>query len=211
MNQARRILPVKIPGKFKKIPASERLISTGPDQYSRVVFISLIHRLSPIQKHRKPLWMIARNYIVHVLCSVKIGIPGSMRFQVVFIHHVNSIPVTQTVHGRIIGIVAHAKGVDIMTLKVQNVRQHFLFRNGASEQRRKLVAVYPVEYNPSSVNTHNMIVAERKLPKADILADKAAGPAVRVQKLYPERIQVGFLSAPKSRVIDGKTARNLGG
>ena len=96
VNQTGRVCVAEELGHFKNILASEGLISAGPDQDRRVVFISLIHGICTVKHHIQPFRLVMRYNVSVVLCKFS-NIPGTVGFQVCLIDHINTIFITKLI------------------------------------------------------------------------------------------------------------------
>ena len=111
---------------IKRNFSAERLVSDRPDQDCRMILVSLITGVDTIEHHRLPVHIVAWNHGILRHQSVVGGIPGTVRFQIVFRDHVQTVFVAQFIDSRCIRIMAGSDRVDVIALHRQNVGKHFV-------------------------------------------------------------------------------------
>ena len=121
-----------------------------------MIFISLIHGIGTIQHHIQPLRFVMRNYVSIVFCKF-CHIPGSMRFQVCLIDHINAIFITQFIDQRSIRVMTGSDRVDVVLFHDHQIFTQFCFRNISSTDRTELMTVYTFEYNTFAIQGHNTV------------------------------------------------------
>ena len=151
----RIILAVKL-RHLKDIFSAKGFISTGPDQDRRVVLVTLIHGIYTVQHHAQPFRFVVRNDI-RVISGKFCYIPGSVRLQIVFCDHVNTIFIAETVDWRCIRIMTGTDCIDVVLFHDHDVFEQFLTGHMSSCDGAELMAVHTLEYDTFSVQCHNTV------------------------------------------------------
>ena len=101
------------------IRAKRRLVSQGPHNHARMIFVPLHQANRPVKKRGFPLRHIGRPG------GIKIAIPRlprrmagaeAVHFQISLVNNIETVPVAQTVKLRRVGIMGTANRVDIVPL-----------------------------------------------------------------------------------------------
>ena len=93
-----------------------------------MILIPFYHAYGAVHKSSFPCGIIGQR---HVAVTFLIG----------FVHNVQAVVVEQSVHFRVVGIMARADGVQVMAFKQQYVLNHAFHRDGFSILRMNVVAV----------------------------------------------------------------------
>ena len=150
MNETGIIQTVEQTGHFIDVLAAVRLIATRPDQDRRMVFVTLVHRIGTVKHHRKPLRFVVRHDIGIVLRKL-CHIPGTVRFQICLINHVNAILITEFINLRRIRVMAGTDPVDVILLHRAKILAQLFLRHMPSADGTELVAVHALKDDPPSV------------------------------------------------------------
>ena len=200
MHQAGGIfLPVE-PGHLIDILAAEGFISAGPDQNRRMVFISLVHGIYPVQHHIQPFRMIAGYHPGEIRIAGPQAVPGSVGLQIVFRDHVKPVFVTQIINAHRIRIMTGTDGVDIVLLHSDDILHQFLPGYAPSCPGTELMAVHAFKHDTFSVKGHDMIL-HLKTAEAYPLGDHLCQLSLLIIYFQGQIIQIGFLRAPQKRLF----------
>ena len=109
-------------------------VTQRPNYNARVVLVALYHGFHAVNNRDTPNIAAARDF---AQCS--------MRFHVRFVDNVNTVLVTQIEHARVIGVMRHAKAIDIEALHDAHILFHAFVRNSTAIVRIQFVAVNTAE------------------------------------------------------------------
>ena len=193
----RIILTIKF-GHLKDIFSTKGLISTGPDQDCRVVFVTLVHGIYTIQHHTKPFRFVMRNNICVVSCKF-CHIPGTMRFQIVFRDHIKAVLITEAVDRRGIRIMAGTDGIDVVLLHSHNILDQFLTGYVSSCDGTELVTVHTFEHNTFSVEGHNAVF-HFKAAETNFFRNNLLEHSVLIIHFHVKVIKIRFFRTPEQRI-----------
>ena len=96
MYQAGRVILTEKLRHFIDIFSAKRFISTRPD-HCRMILVSLIHGVGTVKHHIQPFRFVMRNNMGIILCKLR-RIPGTMRFQICLVDHINTIFITELIN-----------------------------------------------------------------------------------------------------------------
>ena len=111
---------------LKDILPSKGFVSTGPDQYGWMVFVSLIHGIRPVQHHIEPFRFIVGNHKRLVQRFPHI-VPGSMRLQIHFIDQIKPVFIAKPVKHGTVGIMTGTDRVDVIPFHCRQILSQLLF------------------------------------------------------------------------------------
>ena len=200
MNQTGGIfLPVEL-GHLIDIPAAEGFIAAGPDQDGRMVLISLVHGIYPVQHHVQPFRMIAGHHSGEIRIVWPQAVPGSVGLQIVFRDHIKTIFVKQIIDAHRIRIMAGTDGVDIVLLHGNDILHQFLPGYAPACPGTELMAVHAFKHDTFSVEGHNMIL-HFKTSEAYPLRNHLCQLSLFIIHFQGQIVQIGFLRAPQKRLF----------
>ena len=131
--------------------AAPGFVSAGPDQNRRMVLISVITGIHPVQHTRAPLRSVPRHHRIRRGRSPFHRFPASVGFQIIFRNHIQPVPVAKLIQHRTVGIMAGADGIDIMPLHRQHILKRILLRDHPPALTAKFMPVNAVEHNAPPV------------------------------------------------------------
>ena len=195
MNQTGR---VKLPEELRHlidVPAAVRFIPAGPYQDRRMILIPLIRRVHTVQHHLKPLRPVIWNHLAEI-AGHHPRIPGSVGFQVILIHHIDTVLVAEPVDQGRIWIVTGTDRIDIIALHSLQILAKLRFTHMTSAHGAELMAVHALEYDPLPVQSHNVIL-HLKTPEPNLLRDDLLQYTLRIIDLNPQIIEIRLFRTPK--------------
>ena len=200
MYQSCRIFFTEELGHFINILSSEGLISAGPDQDGRMVFVSLIHGIYTIQHHRKPFRFVIWHNEIFIPVH-RIGIPASVALQVRLIDQIQTVFITKSVDQRRIRIMACPHCIDVVLLHDGQVFSKLLFRYMSSAHRAEFMPVNPFEDNSLTVQCHDAVF-HLKSAESHFLRNDFHQSAGGVCHGNRQVIKIRLFRTPERRMID---------
>ena len=164
-----------------------------------MIFISLIHGIGTIQHHIQPLRFVMRNY-VSIVFSKFCHIPGSMRFQVCLIDHINAIFITQFIDQRSIRIMTGPNRIDVILFHDHKVFTKFCFRNISSGNGAEFMTVYTFEYNTFAIQGHNTVF-HFKTTEPCFLRNHFLKVSCFIINFYGKIIKLRIFCAPENGIL----------
>ena len=121
-----------------------------------MILISLIHGVCTVKHHIQPFRFVMRNDIGIVFCKL-CCVPGTMRFQICLIDHIDSILIAEFIDQRCIRIMAGTDRIDIVLLHDLKVFAKLFFGNMTSAHRTEFMTVDTLEYDTFSIQCHDAV------------------------------------------------------
>ncbi len=178
------------------------LVAQRPHHHAGVVLVALDHGRHPFHRGGAPGVAVFRNHI-----------PGAVGLEVRLVDHVDAVLVAQLVHARIVGIVRHAKRVDVQPLHEKHVFFHALVGHHVAQIRIDLVAVDAPELDGLVVyviaREPRRVLLELHLAEADLVALVLHHRASGILEGQNQRVQVGLFTRPQCRGGHGHLERDL--
>ena len=198
VNQTGRVCVAEELGHFKNILASEGLISAGPDQDRRVVFVSLIHRICTVKHHIQPFRFVVRYNVGIILCKFS-NIPGTVGFQVCLIDHIDSVFIAELIDQGCIRIMAGTDRIDIVLLHRLKVFAKFFFGYVSSAYRTEFMTVHALEYDTFSIQCHDAVF-HFKTTESNSLRDHFLKLSCLIINFQCQVIKLWIFCAPEYRI-----------
>ena len=165
-----------------------------------MILITLIHGIYTIQHHTQPFRFVMRNDI-RVISGKFCYIPGSVRLQIVFCDHVNTIFIAETVDWRCIRIMAGTNRIDVVLFHDHDVFEQFLPGHVSSCNGAELMAVHTLEYDTFSVEGHDTIL-HLKTAEANFLRDDLLEFSVFITDLQLQIIEIRLFRTPEKGILN---------
>ena len=156
MHQTAAVMLMEEPGHFQNILACIGLISTGPDQHRRMIFVPLEHRFCPVHNTGLPLRKRARHIPGGITCPVLL--PASVCLQIRLINQIDPVFIAQPVPQVLVRIVGSPHRIDVVPLHEPDIPQHVFLRHRASASHIELMAVDASEDDPLPVQAHDAVL-----------------------------------------------------
>ena len=200
MYQSRRIFLAEKLRHFINIFSSERLISAGPDQDGRMIFVPLVHGIHTVQHHRKPFRFVIWHNEIFIPVH-RIGIPASVALQVRLINQIQTVFITESVDQRGVRIMACPHCIDVVLLHDGQVFSKLLFRYMSSAHRAEFMPVNPFEDNSLTVQCHDAVF-HLKSAESHFLRNDFHQSAGGVCHGNRQVIKIRLFRTPERRMID---------
>ena len=121
-----------------------------------MILVSLIHGVCTVKHHIQPFWFIVRHNVSVVFCKL-CDIPGTVRFQICLIDHIDSVLIAEFIDQRCIRIMTGADRVDIVLFHNLEVFAKLFFGDMTSAHRTEFMTVHTLEYDTFAVQCHNSV------------------------------------------------------
>ena len=121
-----------------------------------MILVSLIHGVCTVQHHIQPFRFVMRHYIGIVFCKFS-HIPGTMRFQVCLIDHIDSVFIAEFIDHGSIRVMTGTDRIDVVLFHDLKVFAKFFFGHVSSTHRTEFMTVYTLEYDTFSIQCHDAV------------------------------------------------------
>ena len=121
-----------------------------------MILVSLIHGICTVKHHIQPFRFVVRHNISIIFCKL-CHIPGTVRFQICLIDHVDSVLVTELIDQRCIRIMTGTDCIDIVLFHDLKVFAKLFFGDMTSAHRAEFMTVDTLEYDTFAVQCHNAV------------------------------------------------------
>ena len=121
-----------------------------------MILVSLIHGVCTVKHHIQPFRFVMRHDIGIVFCKL-CDIPGTMRFQICLIDHIDSVFVTELIDQGSIRIMTGTDRIDIVLFHDLKVFAKLFFGDMTSAYRAEFMTVHTLEYDTFAVQCHNSV------------------------------------------------------
>ena len=121
-----------------------------------MVFVSLVHGIYTIKHHIQPFRFVMRHNIGVILRKFS-NIPGTMRFKVCLIDHIDSVFIAELIDQGCIRIMAGTDCIDVVLFHDLKVFAKLFFGHVSSTHRAEFMTVYALEYDTFSVQCHDTV------------------------------------------------------
>ena len=183
VHQSLRISLVEKSAHGQNVLARMRLISAGPDEHARMVFVPLKHRHGSV-KHCALPHRIASRRNVRLLIS-GINTPRSVCLKVSLVYQIYSELIAQLIPVALVWIVAGSHRVDIEALYNSDILKHLFFLERPSVHTGELMAVHTLKDDSLSIDTHYSVL-HLKTSETDALRNILDKLAVLIVHGYVE-------------------------
>ena len=142
-----------------------------------------------------------------IVSHLLVGIAIAMTLLVSLVHHIDSPAVAKFVEIFAVGIMAGAQEVDVSLLHQADILFIGCIIHPAAGNRVMVVTVHTTQLHVSAVNLKHL-TDNLHLLYAQMVVEVFNNRAVSITKLHTEGIEVGSLSRPEQRFVNGGSQFN---